>query len=156
MWFMCPNFNIGLFTGISVATKLIIKNNGNGKGWNSLSYNRLQKDWANQHADVIQSAALPETVDACEFQDYYSVPKGPIIQSITVLILQYFGSIITNVIYTIFTSVHTSILECLYPSDKPSVVILVLDLVEIIRFYSYKANLIYKTHIPFPVLQLIS
>jgi hypothetical protein len=77
-------------------------------------------------------------------------------QNITLLILQYFAAIFTNAIYTIFTSVRTNISECLYPSDKPSVVILVLDLLEIIRFYSYKANLIYKTHFPFPILQLIS
>jgi hypothetical protein len=74
----------------------------------------------------------------------------------TLLILQYFCIIITNVVYTVFTSVRTSVLEYLCPSGNPSVVILPLDPVEIIRFYSYKANLIYKTRFPSPIPQLIS
>jgi hypothetical protein len=65
-----------LFTGNPVSKKkLIIKNSGNGKGWSSFLYKRLQKDWENQPADVITLSTFPETVHVCEFQDYNFVPN---------------------------------------------------------------------------------
>lgn len=62
------------------------KSSGNGKGWSSFLYKRLHKDWDNQSVDVIPSFAFPETVNVCEFQDYNSVPKGPIMQSIDIAV----------------------------------------------------------------------
>jgi hypothetical protein len=114
------------------------------------------KVWVNQCANIIPSAAYLGTIHAYVFQESFSVAERLITQSITLLILQYFYIIITNVVYTIFASVHTNILEYLWPRENPSVVILLLDPAEVIRFYSYKANLIYKTRFPSPIPQLIS